>query len=418
MLVIPAASTETSVTSARPIISADAVEAVRCGFRRALSRASMPAAPPNRAAGQPSTHANGRAIRADRSAVPKKISSVPIPMNASTDAVPLLAQMPLASAAKPSTVSVIAHGVRQRREAPRRQRRALAHRRDRRHAGRLDRGPQAREQRDDDPDEQRDDDRPPLHDEAVVRQREADRVEELEEPGREPEAEEDAGDRGEDAHHERLDDDRPEHLPARGAECPQGGELAGPLRDRDRQRVRDHERADEERDEPEREQEGLEEAEEALDVLRVLLRLRLAGADLRSRREDPLDLAGQPLGRHAGLRLRADLVELALSSKSVCAVARSKPASVAPPRLLAPPNLTIPEMRIFSSGPCAWTPIVSPTFRSFFPAVDLSTTSSCAFGQFPWMSFSELRSGLSGSTLKPRFGAPPKMIALWFLPIR
>ena len=44
---IPAASTATSVTSASPIISAEAVEAVRCGFRRALSRASTPAAPPN-----------------------------------------------------------------------------------------------------------------------------------------------------------------------------------------------------------------------------------------------------------------------------------------------------------------------------------------------------------------------------------
>ncbi len=77
---IPAASTETSVTSASPIISADAVEAVRCGFRRALSRASAPAAPPILAAGQPSTHANGRAIRAESSATPKKINSVPRPM--------------------------------------------------------------------------------------------------------------------------------------------------------------------------------------------------------------------------------------------------------------------------------------------------------------------------------------------------
>ena len=52
---IPAASTATSVTSASPIISAAAVEAVRCGFRRALSRASTPAAPPIRVAGQPSS---------------------------------------------------------------------------------------------------------------------------------------------------------------------------------------------------------------------------------------------------------------------------------------------------------------------------------------------------------------------------
>ena len=47
---MPAARTATSVTSARPIISAAAVDAVRCGLRPALSRASTPAAPPIRGA--------------------------------------------------------------------------------------------------------------------------------------------------------------------------------------------------------------------------------------------------------------------------------------------------------------------------------------------------------------------------------
>ena len=51
----PAASTDTSVTSASPIISADAVEAVRAGLRIALPRASLPAVPPIFVAGQPST---------------------------------------------------------------------------------------------------------------------------------------------------------------------------------------------------------------------------------------------------------------------------------------------------------------------------------------------------------------------------
>ena len=50
----------TKVTSASPIISADAVEAVRFGFRFELSRASTPAVPPNWVAGQPSTEASGR----------------------------------------------------------------------------------------------------------------------------------------------------------------------------------------------------------------------------------------------------------------------------------------------------------------------------------------------------------------------
>ena len=70
---MPAASTATSVTSASPIISAAAVEAVRCGFRRALSRASAPGgaaeavAPasraPTRAAGRIAPRASRRRRR-------------------------------------------------------------------------------------------------------------------------------------------------------------------------------------------------------------------------------------------------------------------------------------------------------------------------------------------------------------------
>ena len=59
----PAASTETSVTSVSPIISADAVDAVRDGFRIELPRASMPgcAAEPR---GRAAEHAGDRAARA------------------------------------------------------------------------------------------------------------------------------------------------------------------------------------------------------------------------------------------------------------------------------------------------------------------------------------------------------------------
>ena len=59
----------TNVTSARPIISAAAVVAVRAGLRIALSRASRPAAPPRRAAGRPTpTRAAGRAAARQRHA--------------------------------------------------------------------------------------------------------------------------------------------------------------------------------------------------------------------------------------------------------------------------------------------------------------------------------------------------------------
>ena len=85
------------------------------------------------------------------------------------------------------------------------QRRAFAHGGDRRHAGRADRRPQAGKERDEDPDEQRDDDRPRLQQEPLVREREADHVEELEEPFREREAGEETDDRCDRSDDERLE---------------------------------------------------------------------------------------------------------------------------------------------------------------------------------------------------------------------
>ena len=99
-------------------------------------------------------------------------------------------------------------------------------------------------------------------------------------------------------------------------------------------------------------------------------------------------------------------------SKSRWAVARSKPASVAPPIELTAPNLTRPEIRSFSSGPSTCTPIVWPTFRSFLSAVDWSTTSSFGPGQAPCTSVRLLNCGFVGSTENPRFGAPPNAIVL------
>ena len=130
--------------------------------------------------------------------------------------------------------------------------------------------------------------------------------------------------------------------------------------------------------------------------------------------------AGELLGRDSRLSpSRGSGRACRLLSKSRCAVGRSKPASVAPPRLDAPPNLTRPEMRILQLGPVRLdadrvADLESPSCRRS----DLSMTTSFAFGHLPSTSVSELRSGLFGSTLKPRFGAPPKMITLPFLPIR
>src|SRR4051812_10593977 len=56
-----AASTPIAATRLSPIISADAVDAVRFGFRMALPRAIWPVVPPNRTNGAPVHFDAGRA---------------------------------------------------------------------------------------------------------------------------------------------------------------------------------------------------------------------------------------------------------------------------------------------------------------------------------------------------------------------
>ena len=82
------------------------------------------------------------------------------------------------------------------------------------------------------------------------------------------EPQEEPDDRADDADGDRLEHDRPEHLTPRGAERAQGRELAHPLRDRDRERVGDHEAADEQRDAAEAEQEVLDDVQAVLRVRR------------------------------------------------------------------------------------------------------------------------------------------------------
>src|SRR4051812_44235755 len=73
----PEPRTATKVTSAMPIISAAAVDAVRPGLRMALRRASMPADLPIRAPGRPMAEANGVTKRGDRAATPANSARQP-----------------------------------------------------------------------------------------------------------------------------------------------------------------------------------------------------------------------------------------------------------------------------------------------------------------------------------------------------
>ena len=151
-------------------------------------------------------------------------------------------------------------------------------------------------------------------------------------------------DRGEDADHERLDEHGAQDLPARGADRPHGGELPRALRDRDRERVRDHERADEERDAAEGEQEALEEAEERLRVARVFRRpgrARSAPGVAGGRIE--LDLADELLSASSRAwprRGSGRACPTFLNSR--CAVGRLNAASVAPPMLPSLENSNSP----------------------------------------------------------------------------
>ena len=154
---------DTSVTSARPIISADAVVAVRRGLRIAFSRASTPDMPRRRAGTQP------RKLR--RPGAPPSGLSIATPMNTRNAATPTTPAAPpgtsseLTSPKRPSaarTMPMTASRppIRYRRAPLVAIDRAVAHRGDRRHARGAARRRQRRHERDDGAGDQRDDDRP------------------------------------------------------------------------------------------------------------------------------------------------------------------------------------------------------------------------------------------------------------------
>ncbi len=172
---------------------------------------------------------------------------------------------------------------------PRRDLESLAHRRQWGDARGAQRGREAGEHGDDDADEQRDDDRSRLEHGAAVGQVGAERLEQLIERRREPDPGEQPEHGSDDAEQQAFGDDLAHDLRARGAECPQQAELAGPLRDGDRERVEDDERADDERDVGEDEQERAQEAEVFFQVGGVLGGLLRAGAHVDGARQHGAD---------------------------------------------------------------------------------------------------------------------------------
>ena len=279
------------MTSASPIISADAVEAVRAGLRAELPSASLPAEPPIFVAGQPSTLTSGGTSFGASIEKPMNSATAPTPTASSRSPVdrPLTSRPISISTNAPMTVPAAACGpyLAQRdggSSAP--SRAAAIGGNPRRAQRRPDRG----DHRDDDPDEQRDHDRPRLEHGRRLRQVDPERHQQRVERLGQQQPEEQPDDRRERSDHERLEQHRAEHLAAGRAERAERRQLPRALGDRDRQRVRDHEAPDEQRDPAEREQEVLEDVEEAARVLGRLLRLRLTGPHLGARPEQRLDL--------------------------------------------------------------------------------------------------------------------------------
>ena len=90
------------MTSASPIISADAVEAVRAGLRDELPSASSPAAPPIFVAGHPRTFTSGGTSLGAN--IEKPMNSVTAPRPSESSRIPV--DNPLTSS--PTSISAIA----------------------------------------------------------------------------------------------------------------------------------------------------------------------------------------------------------------------------------------------------------------------------------------------------------------------
>ena len=91
-------------TSARPIIRAPAVDAVRRGLRAALPWAIWPETPKSRAKGRPSTVATGRANDGLNVLTPMNTSTAPIATKVSTLTVDDATNSPMPSAIAPIAV--------------------------------------------------------------------------------------------------------------------------------------------------------------------------------------------------------------------------------------------------------------------------------------------------------------------------
>ena len=103
----PAAKIAVKTTSASPIISADAVIAVRCGWRSAFSRASRPGMPWMRSSGRPISRASGRTSTGASTATPRIITIMPRPSREAVAVPPAPPNSPPSRASRPMPMTSV-----------------------------------------------------------------------------------------------------------------------------------------------------------------------------------------------------------------------------------------------------------------------------------------------------------------------
>ena len=291
---MPAANTVTNTTTARPIISAPAVTAVRPGLRTAFSRARRPVMPLSFSSGQPQIEASGRTSRGLNIETPKSVATAPPPTSAAAA---------LASSVPPKRPAhVIPMPARKRSTAKAVKMRprvrlsgssasssaAIGVTRVARSAGTSAEASVTRI--------------PTASATTIVRvsitvpvfgRSMPKRLEDGVERRRRTRCRPARRGRAEHSEQQRLEDRAAEDLAAAGAQRAQQPELADPLGDRDREDVEDQEAAHQQRHAAEHEQHDAEELEVVLDVLRLASGGLVAGLHHEPRRQHAIDPLAQ-----------------------------------------------------------------------------------------------------------------------------
>ena len=260
--------------SARPIISADAVAAVRRGLRSEFWPARLPtgAEQPRGTTAAASAQQRPADDRAGRGDAEQDAERRPRPRRPAAWARRGGARTPATRDRPPPAGRRPAAGAGSRSRAARCRRAAPAPARSGRSAGPA---AHAATMVTTHAHDVRRDDGPRREDQRLPGQVEAELPEQQPQHHRQQHAEPEADRGAEQPEHERLQLHRPGHLAPRGTEGAQQRELAAALRDQDRERVDDEERADDQRDAGEDQQERGDEADRLEQVVgRLVGRLR------------------------------------------------------------------------------------------------------------------------------------------------